>query len=106
MAKSKLEAAELIPDTQEPQESQTTIKVEATESVIYIGASFKGVATGTVFKDGKLIPALENAVKAMPAIRELIVPVSKLVEARRQLQNKDSALSRCYEITRNYTKGE
>jgi len=106
MAKSKLETAELVSETQETLESQPIIMAEATETVIYIGASFKGVTTGTVLKDGKLIPALENAVKAMPAMRELIVPVSKLVEARKQLQNTDSALSRCYEMTRNYTKGE
>lgn len=104
--------AQEITVTEEMKET-TAAAVEAVESKsaeaeskIYIGASFKGVATGTVFKGGKLAPALEDAIKAVPAIKELVIPVSKLVDARKQLQNKDSALSRFYEAAKNDVRGE
>lgn len=76
------------------------------ETLIYIGASFKGVTTGTVFKGDALTPVLAEAIKKMPAINELLVPVDRLIAARKQLQNKDSAISKFYELSKTYGKGD
>ena len=76
------------------------------EAVIYIGASFRGVASGTVFCKGELPPALKMAAIAKPAINELIIPISRLIEAKRMLHDPRSAMSRFYEASRSYMKGE
>lgn len=74
------------------------------EAKIYIGASFKGVATGTVFQEGNLTPAMATAIAIMPAIAELLVPISRLVNARTQLQDEKSARSYCYEQSKKYAE--
>lgn len=72
---------------------------------IYIGPSFKGVVSGTVYSND-LAPALNEAIKAVPVIAELVVPVSGLVNANKALASADSALNRFYQIAMDYRKGE
>lgn len=72
---------------------------------IYIGPSFRGVASGTVFING-LAPALGEAIKKVPAIAELVIPVAGIVSANKELSDPGSALSSCYLAAAEYKKGE
>lgn len=72
---------------------------------IYIGPSFRGVVSGTVYKN-ELVPALNEAIKAVPVIAELVIPVSGLIDANKELATPDSALNRFYRVAMNYKKGE
>lgn len=78
--------------------SEDTIK-------IYIGPSLRGVAHGTVFRNG-LSPVLEDMIRKFPVVKELVVPVSSLQNANRQLNNPDSALSRFFHIVEKCKEGE
>lgn len=76
-------------------------------TVIYIGPSIPGVVTtNTIFNNG-ISTELETLKGKLPAIKELIVPVDKLVAARAKLRDRKSATSICYEKALLYTeKGE
>nr|DAJ08312.1 MAG TPA: hypothetical protein [Caudoviricetes sp.] len=87
---------------------QTNEKAAITASVpvrIYIGPSIKGVSAGTVYK-GELPPMLNDAIAELPAIRELVIPVNEVVTANKLLADSNTALSRFYEMAKNYKKGE
>lgn len=62
---------------------------------IYIGPAILGCPYGTVFKNG-LVPALEKAIKENPAFGELVVPVSGLAKAQKELRKEGTALNRFY----------
>lgn len=87
------------------EEGKSIKQKKSTGTVIYIGPGFKGVASGTVFKGG-LTPALKEAIEMMPAVQELVIPVTELVKANKERADQDSALSRIYQMTENYMKGE
>jgi hypothetical protein len=70
---------------------------------IYIGPSIKGVSTGTVFK-GDLSPMLNEAIGDLPAIKELVIPTSEIVTANKLLNDPNTALSRFFEMAKNYKK--
>lgn len=72
---------------------------------IYIGPSLKGTITGTVYKTA-LAPALEEAIKELPAISELVVPLEHLTAANRELSEPDSVLRRIYKMAEDYKRGE
>lgn len=76
--------------------------------VQYIGPTIPKVAvTSTVYSNG--IPSeLQEEIKNCRAINSLIVPLEKLVKARKELEQKDSALCLCYEKAEQYIrqKGE
>ncbi|MDR0924293.1 MAG: hypothetical protein LBN31_08080 [Hungatella sp.] len=93
----------IVPENESPK--TVTIVTAKEESRIYIGPSFKGVITGTVY-GGNLPPALQEALYKVPAIGELVVPLSKLVEKNKELLDKDSALNRFYRLAATYGKGE
>ena len=76
----------------------------AKEPVIYIGPSIVGVATkGTVYKNG-LTPQMDRAVKELPALNTLLVEIGKITQARKDLKNKDSAVSICYVKAEEYAR--
>lgn len=70
---------------------------------IYLGPSIKGVSTGTVFK-GDLSPMLNEAIEDLPAIKELVIPTSEIVTANKLLKDPNTALSRFFEMAKNYKK--
>ena len=58
------------------------------EAVVYLGPAIpKLVSHGTVFSDGKIPAYLEAMAKKIPAIRGLIVPVSRYAEAAKELRS-------------------
>lgn len=67
------------------------------ETVVYIGPSIKNVvSTGTVYNNG--LPArLAAEIEKQPAVRNLLVPVSRLAAVQRELSNPGSAVSLIYE---------
>lgn len=72
---------------------------------IYLGPNLKGVLRGTVFLNG-LPPALEEAIRKLPVVAELVVPVSNIRQANRELADPDSALSRFYRAVESNKEGE
>lgn len=83
----------------EPKEAVTeTAKTSWEDEVqMYIGPSFKGVTSRTIFRNG-LTPELQNAVEKTPIINLLIVPISKLAKAQLELKDKASARSTAYAV--------
>ena len=72
---------------------------------IYLGPNLKGVLRGTVFLNG-LPPALEEAIRKVPVVAELVVPVRNIRQVNRELANPDSALSRFYRAIKSNKEGE
>jgi hypothetical protein len=76
------------------------------EPVIYLGPNIKAVVnTGTVFING-LPEHLTKAVKEMPEIGELLIPLSQVVEVRKKLSQPGSSLGIFYNKAQTYRKGE
>lgn len=87
-----------------PPKTKKAAAGEQPEARIYIGPTLKGVAiSGTVLK-GELPPALQEAIKANPVIKELVVPLSQLVEAGKKLTDQNSALSKFYDMAGKYER--
>lgn len=80
-------------------------KTTSTKPRIYLGPSLKGVNTGTVYID-ELPPALQEAIRTEPVIKELVVPVSEITNCTREIAMPNSALSRFYAKAEKYRKGE
>lgn len=73
--------------------TKTTDKVVAVkEATSYIGKSLLGLPQYTVFKDGVLPPHIEQMCERLTAIRGLVVPVSQLQEARKNITKKGHIL--------------
>jgi len=71
-------------------ETKTTL-----EAVVYVGPAMKGLKTNTTYARG--IPKIaEELIETNPAIKKMFVKVSEVAEAKRQLANKNSALSIIY----------
>lgn len=69
----------------------------------YIGPSFKGAYTGSVYRD-QLPPMLEDVIRQNPMIDSLVVPVSELAAANVALENPKSSLSRIFGMAKDYLK--
>lgn len=99
-----------IAETDETVKTIEAVKAAETAEIvsackrIYIGPTLKGVTNGTVFK-GELSPMLQEAIKDIPAIGELVVPVGNLTAANKELGNPQSALSRFWGMVQK-SKGE
>ena len=85
--------------------TKTTEETKTTEQVIYVGPTIKNVVKQhTVFING--LPAiLEEKAKELPAIKKLVVPVSKLMEVRKQIEQTGTAYNVFYEKVRAYAEG-
>lgn len=71
---------------------------------IYLGPPIYGVVTtGRVFTDG-LTPQLAELAAELPAIRMLLIPVERAAAARKELQNKESAISIGYQAVAAYVE--
>lgn len=78
------------------------------EPSMYIGPSLPNgqLAKNTIFKAGVLLPHVEKLIHNCPAIKQLIVPVSKLAAAQAKLADRSSpeaAWSK--EILNHFSKG-
>lgn len=86
-----------------------TFKTQETqETTIYIGPSLPSgqLARYTVFRNGKALPHVAQLVEQCPAMKALIVPVSKLADTERKLLNSASVETKRFaEIRKHYRKG-
>ena len=72
--------------------------VEATQpKVIYVGPSIKGLNSYSVFEKGKYLLPVSELIKQYPNITGLMVPISELQEARKNLTKKGHILN--YHLT-------
>lgn len=100
-----LENKEIAMETKAPEEIKVPKEAKAQEGRIYIGPMLKGVAMpGTVY-NGDLPQALNDAIAATPVIKELVVPISRLIDANKKLADPNSALSRFYELANKQERG-
>ena len=68
----------------------------AAESVAYMGPDIKNVViNGTVYI-GELPAALKKQIEEVPALKGLLVPVSKLASAGVAISTKETALNNLY----------
>jgi len=73
-------------------------------AVIYLGPAITGVAMpGTVYRNG-LTPQLSEAVKEVPSLKKLLVPVDCAQKIRKDLKDLHSAASICYQNVAEYAK--
>lgn len=70
---------------------------EVKEDVVYMGPDIPGVVThSTVFKEGRFTEALNRKLKEIPLLQSVFVPLSKFVEATKELKETGSAFSIVY----------
>lgn len=65
------------------------------EPTIYVGPSLAGgtLAQYTVFKEGKMLPHIQDIVEKNPDVKALIVPVSELATTEQQLSDSTSVVA-------------
>lgn len=65
---------------------------------VYIGPSFKGLITGSIFtgKKSDILEKHNNLVEEYPKIARLLVRDVELAESRRKLKEGNNALSNAY----------
>lgn len=96
--KMKAEAQEV----QEVPAAPVVSKEAAPEPRIYIGPSIREVVqTAAIFKND-IPPNLKTAIEDVPAIGELLVPLSHLVEKQKELATNGSALQKFYALASTY----
>ena len=86
--------------------AETVSKKPATkakaQTVMYIGPSIPHVVqASTVFKDGVLPEALKKCVEEKPYMKKLLVPITELPAAMKELHGGKSALSTIYRRVKN-----
>jgi len=79
--------------TSENKEYKTATKAENT---VYIGKSIHGLTQYTIFKNGVLPDYIKAMVEKDDSIKGLIVPVSELQEARKNVHVKGHILNLYY----------
>lgn len=72
---------------------ETTVKENVRESTVYIGKSLPVLSQYTIFKGGKLPAYVEELAAKDTTIAGLIVPVSQLQEARKNMHVKGHILN-------------
>lgn len=76
----------VLPEMIEAQGEAAPEPEQEKESVVYLGPDIdRTVNHGTVFQGGELPGYLEEKIKQIPAIRGLIVPVSRYAEVAREI---------------------
>ena len=77
-------------------EEEMPYKGRGKRTMAYIGPTIKNVAvTGSLYTNG-LPEALENEIKERPLVGELVIPVERLAEAKKELATPGSALATVY----------
>lgn len=95
----ELAPKELAPETEENKSENVEVKTEA-EDTVYLGPDIKDINInhGKVFKNGTLPNFLAERIKEVPAIKGLIVPVSRYAEVARAVTLPDGTYSMLYKL--------
>lgn len=78
------------------------------EPTMYIGPSLPNgqLNKNTIFKNGVLLPHVYDLIHNCPAIKHLIVPVSKLAAAQAKLSDRSSPeCAWSNDVLKHFTKG-
>lgn len=94
-AKATETAAEAAKATEAAMEAAEAAK--AAEAVTYVGPDIKKVAINGTTYIGGLPDVLQEKIEQIPAIRGLLVPISKLAETGVAIATKGTALNNLYE---------
>ncbi len=100
----ELTPEELVPETEENKSENVEAKTEAeepeAEDTVYLGPDIKDINInhGKVFKNGTLPNFLAERIKEVPAIKGLIVPVSRYAEVARAVTLPDGTYSMLYKL--------
>lgn len=82
---------------QKKSEKKAAARAADKEIRIYIGPTVPGIViAGTVFNNG-FSEKLKKAMESKKALSMLMVPISELAKARRELKEPGSVLQICYE---------
>ena len=80
----------------------TKAKTKQDVTVMYIGPSIPNVVqASTVFKNGLLPETLKKCVEEKPYMKKLLVPITELAAATKELNSGKSALSTIYRRVKN-----
>lgn len=92
----------VLPEMIEAQGEAAPEPEQEKESVVYLGPDIdRTVNHGTVFQGGELPGYLEEKIKQIPAIRALIVPVSRYAEVAREIRLSGSRCRTLYDTISN-----
>ena len=104
--KSTKQEADINQEVTKPEENVSGQPAEAKgpAAVIYLGPPISGVGMpGTVYRNG-LPPQLQKMKEEIPALTRLLVPVKSAARVCRELQDKQTAVSICYQTIVAYVK--
>lgn len=97
---------------QEPQTTKQELEpvkpatiIQNPEATIYTGPALPGgqLARYTVFREGKMMPHIQALADECPALKKMIVPVSRLAETERKLSDSSSVeAGRFAEINKHF----
>lgn len=100
-----VESLELVNDkTAQPASKKASQKKNSAsrEIVVYLGPTIAGVVVqNTVFNNG-ITAALKTAIEEEPSIGNLLVPISKLPYALKEINNKNGAMYVLNETAKRY----
>lgn len=83
---------------------QKKIKNIEKKTVVYLGPSIPNiVAENSIFR-GELPEKIQNIQKELPVIKILFVPIEKLIAAKKELTENNSAKAICYNKVLEYRK--
>ena len=96
----KTAAVTEAPET-EPAETAAAEVQEAPEAVVYLGPDIDRLVNhGTVFEGGELPEYLTDKIKEIPAIKGLIVPVSRYAEVAREITLPEGRFRTLYDTVK------
>lgn len=96
MSETKKEETVKEAPVKETQAKRTQPAAGRAETVVYIGPSIKNVVvTGTIYTNG-LPEAVKKEMERQPALKSLLVPISGLAEAQKELNIPGSAMATIY----------
>lgn len=97
-----VEAIEETVNEKPTKKAKTVKQTKQDVTVMYIGPSIANVVrASTVFKDGVLPEALKKCVEEKPYMKKLLVPLSEVSAAMKELNSGKSALKTIYRKVKN-----
>lgn len=96
----KVEVPETKPVLEEkavPKKEPAKVPDKKPENLMYMGPTIPGVIKkSTMFKDGVIPKKAKECIEKLPAMEKLLVSESKMVDAIKLLNKKESSLSAIY----------
>lgn len=98
---------EIVTEETQQIKKEEVKEVKQKEAVTYLGPTIKNVVeSGTVFAAGRVTTTLEKKMEEITLLKSLLIPTSGLVKAKKELRDKESALSAIYRKAEEAVKNE